>query len=175
MRELVVDASVAIKWLVQEEYSAEARLLLTYLSSVEGSASLILIAPDVILAEIGHAMRRLVNRGELLANTAEILYSYFVKNAPIALFNIYNDARYGTGEHLVLDAIRIGNQYSCSFYDALYVSLSLKRNAFFVTSDRKLYDKLLPIFQGQQMIWVSDIPQWLGISEEGQKAPPPIP
>ncbi|MEN3002354.1 MAG: type II toxin-antitoxin system VapC family toxin [Armatimonadota bacterium] len=161
MRELVIDASVAVKWLVQEEHSNEARLLLQHLSLAQGSANLILIAPDVILAEIGHALRRLVNRGEIAPALSEILYDYFVTHVPLVLIGLHSDPRYDAENHLVQDAIRLGNQNVYSFYDALYICLALKRNAFLVTSDRKLYEKPLPLSQGQQLIWVGDIPQWL--------------
>ena len=47
---VVVDSSVAIKWFVEEPYSAEAhRLLEAY-----ETGTLILLAPDLLYAEVGN-------------------------------------------------------------------------------------------------------------------------
>lgn len=155
MSEIVVDASVALKWLVQEEYSADALLLLS--SSVISRWSL--IAPEVILAEVGHALRRLVNRNELTAPQATALFDAFVAHNPIQLFSL----TWRTQQNLTLaqDAMQIGNQYICSFYDSVYIALALGRNGTLVTADRRLFGKPLPLQPNQNLVWIGDLAQWL--------------
>lgn len=155
MNEVVVDASVAVKWLVQEEYSQEAKRLLR----ADVVSRLKLIAPDVLAAEIGHALRRLVNRGELQTAQAEALYDALMQNNPLQLFHL--DWQVGAAQTLAQTALRLGNLYTCSFYDALYIALTLDRNATFITADRRLYEKPLPLVKGQGIIWVGDVEGWV--------------
>lgn len=54
---LVVDASVACKWVLEEEDSGQARMLI-------GTAGQ-LIAPTVILAETANVLRRRIQNGEI--------------------------------------------------------------------------------------------------------------
>lgn len=159
MIEIVTDASVVMKWLIQEEFSAEARLLLSDPSLIQIDA--LLIAPDIMLAEIAHGLRRLVNRKVLATSDAEQYFSQFLKSLPIELYGIWGDSNYDPARAMVEDALMLGNQYGCSLYDALYVCLTIKRGAFLVTADRKLYEKPLPLSWTGQLVWIGDIPQWL--------------
>jgi predicted nucleic acid-binding protein len=60
---LIIDASVAFKWLVAEEDSERAR---DWISRTE------LIAPTLIHAEVGNAIWKRIGRGELAAAAAEV-------------------------------------------------------------------------------------------------------
>ncbi|GBC93802.1 hypothetical protein HRbin15_02304 [bacterium HR15] len=161
MREIVVDASVVMKWIISEEHSSEARLLLTSDGS-DHEHNLFLIAPDVMLAEVAHGLRRLVSRGVVNPAQAESLFDFVLVHAPVELFGIYGDEQYDPQGSMVRDALQLANRYLCSLYDALYICLALKRSAGFVTADLKLYNKSLPLTAGRSLIWVADLPQWLG-------------
>ena len=54
---LVVDASVAVKWLITEEWTEESRRLL--------AASIDRHAPDLILAETANVLWKKARRGEI--------------------------------------------------------------------------------------------------------------
>lgn len=57
MNLLVIDASIAVKWVVEEEGTIEALAL-------RGAAKL--IAPDLLIAECANILWKKVRRGELL-------------------------------------------------------------------------------------------------------------
>jgi predicted nucleic acid-binding protein len=74
---LIVDASIAVKWVVEEPGSGAAKAVL---SSGER-----LIAPDLVLAEIGNAIRKKLSHGiipreqaVLAAGTAERAFDELV-------------------------------------------------------------------------------------------------
>ena len=60
---MIIDASVAFKWLVAEEDSEQAR---DWISRTE------LIAPTLIHAEVGNAIWKRIQRGELAAAAVEV-------------------------------------------------------------------------------------------------------
>lgn len=119
---LVVDASVAVKWLVQEEGTASARELIT---SPEP-----LIAPDWLLIEAGSTFWKKVKRSELLAIHAEhhlqILPTFFQQMVPSA--------------DLVADAFKLSIRLQHSIYDCLYLALAIDEGLCVVTADRKFND-----------------------------------
>ena len=63
---VVVDASVAVKWLVREPHSEEALELLTSW----GESGLTLVAPHLLPAEVTNALHRRVVDGELTLSEA---------------------------------------------------------------------------------------------------------
>jgi len=73
---VVVDASVAVKWLIPEEFSAHARMLL--------STDYQLLAPDLLSAELGNALWKKHRRRELDSRTATRLLRDFSR-IPIEL------------------------------------------------------------------------------------------
>lgn len=155
MHEIIVDASIAVKWLVQEDYSEAAKQLL----SRDTASRIRLIAPNVIVAEIGHALRRLVNRGEMQVVQAEALYDAFIRNNPMRLFPLEWQA--SSAQTLAQAAMRLGNLHICSFYDALYIALTTERQGTLVTADRRLYEKPLPLQPKQEIVWIGDLEEWL--------------
>ena len=60
---MIIDASIAFKWLLPEEAADEAR---EWISRAE------LIAPTLIHAEIGNAIWKRVHRGQVVASGSEI-------------------------------------------------------------------------------------------------------
>ena len=119
---LVVDASVAVKWLVREEGTEAARCLL-----VEPDP---LIAPDWLLIEAGSTFWKKVRRSELLTVHAEnhlaVLPTMFQQLVPAA--------------DLIHDAFRLSVQLKHSIYDCLYLALAIDEGHRVVTADRKFYD-----------------------------------
>ena len=65
MSRYVVDASVAVKWLVPEIHTQEAEQLL--------DPTHVLLAPDLLYAEVGNALWKRVRRRELRAEEARLV------------------------------------------------------------------------------------------------------
>jgi predicted nucleic acid-binding protein len=121
---LVVDASVVIKWHV-DEVDAEAA------ETVRLSAARFAV-PDLLFLETASAVSKNVRRGLMSSNQAlEIIKS--IVDGP---FDIHST------QALARDALRIGLARDITPYDASYVALAISIRAEYVTADRKLFNKL---------------------------------
>jgi predicted nucleic acid-binding protein len=117
--EWVIDASVAAKWLLEEEGSEAARRL------AEGGP--IFIAPDLIYAEIASVISKWVKRGapeELGAVAVATLNEVLAETVPVAVL--------GTAP------FDLAVRYGFSAHDACYLALAWRRGLRLVTADRKL-------------------------------------
>lgn len=141
MKGIVVDGSVAVKWLVPEQHAGAAVRLLH-----ENSG---LAAPDIILAEVGNVLWKKWHRGELEAEAVPEMMLDFRK-IPLLLFDT---------DYLFINAWDIAKKFSRSFYDSLYVALAVKNNCRMVTADLKLYNALKPTSLKKHVLWVEDIPK----------------
>ena len=119
---LVVDASVAVKWLVREEGTDAARRLLSIPDA--------LIAPDWLLIEAGSTFWKKVKRSELLVVHAKdhlkVLPTFFQKMIPAG--------------DLVGDAFLLSVRLKHSIYDCLYLALAIDEGLQVVTADREFYE-----------------------------------
>jgi predicted nucleic acid-binding protein len=119
---LVVDASVAVKWVVAEN-DAEAALLL-----LDDSRSL--CAPAHWLAEASNALWTACRRGELTKHQAHERVVALVE-APVATVPL---------GQLAAAAMTIGLRLGITLYDALYLAVAEQQDATLVTADRRLYE-----------------------------------
>jgi predicted nucleic acid-binding protein len=119
----VIDASVAAKWVVEEQDSAEAAALLDYD---------VLYAPDHWLAEAANALWSKVFHGDLTpADATErlaVLMTAPMTETPVA--------------RLMARAFEIAAARMVTVYDALYVALAEHRRVPFVTADARLVRRL---------------------------------
>lgn len=117
---LVIDASVACKWFVEEDESAEAAQLLTRGES--------LVAPDLIIAEVASALCRKLQAGQMTTEqvfrAVEVLPRFFDELVPSAL--------------LASRSVAIAQVLRHPVYDCFYIALAEIGNARFVTADRIL-------------------------------------
>ena len=116
---IVVDASVAVKFLVREVLTDRARELLTIPDP--------LIAPDWLLVEAASAMWKKVQRSELLVIHAE----RHLQDLP-RFFERLHPAPY-----LVDDALNWSFRLRHSVYDCMYLALALREQAKIVTADEE--------------------------------------
>lgn len=121
MAGLVIDASVAVKWFIQEDRAAEAQRVL--------NADADLIAPTSILFEVFHALweaariRRIPpNR---LAELADVVPTPFAALTPI--------------EHLYAAAAALARTQPLAIYDCAYVALAQREHAELVTADERMF------------------------------------
>lgn len=140
MTEFVVDANVAIKWVVPEIHS-EAAL---YLRNVDYT----LLVPDFFFPEIGNILWKRVRRGETtLENAQEDL---------AALMGL------GLEIHpslpLMPQALEIAARIEQAVYDCVYLALAVTRGCQLVTADQRFFNAL----QGDSLVvhlcWVEDLP-----------------
>lgn len=117
MAGVVVDASVAVKWYLPEDRSAQARQLLA-----SGKA---LLAPSLVILEIGHAMWAAARGGRTTAEAGRAA----VENALCAFTEVTPDLE------LVRDASAFLNSLQHPIYDCLYLALARRSGATLVTAD----------------------------------------
>jgi len=134
----VVDASVAVKWLVPEIHAEAAGRVLR--SRHE------LLAPDLIWAEVGNILWKMFRRGELAEETACDLLEDF-QRAPL---------RIAASQTLMPAAWSIAALYDRSFYDSLYLALAVKAECPLVTADLKLYNRFKAGPFGPNLVWIEN-------------------
>jgi predicted nucleic acid-binding protein len=116
---IVVDASVAVKWVLKEEHSADANAI----RSEEG-----LIAPSLIVVEIGSALWKAVRRGAVSRINA--LAALRASVLPFMEL-VANDALHVQAFTLALD---LGHPID----DCFYLALAERENAPLVTADEAM-------------------------------------
>ena len=120
---LVVDASVAVKWLVVEEDSADARWLL---DDEE------LHAPRLLVSEVANAIWRKVRLHQVDRSAAGQLLAT-MSDMPI---------RWHADEAICADAIRLAIAHDRPVYDLMYVALAQRLGVRVVTADQRLVNAL---------------------------------
>ena len=119
---LVVDASVAVKWLLPEPLHEEAMGLLELGSSF--------LAPDLIVAEVANTAWKKVQRGEIDPATAERAAAALCSGFP----------RLYRSEILSLRALQIALHLRHPVYDCFYLACAEAADAVLVTNDRHLQE-----------------------------------
>lgn len=124
-----MDASIAIKWYLWEDRSDQARGL------VSGESQRRLIAPDLIIAELGNILwNRQRNRSLSSAEAAEITEAVATPSTfPVEI---------AASMPLLQQALRIAVEGDRSIYDSLYVALAVVEDTAVVTADARLVNAL---------------------------------
>ena len=139
MRRCVVDASVAIKWLVPEVHSEAASRLLAPERQI--------LAPDLIGPECGNTLWKKWRRQELSAEEVEELLQD-LRRLPLRIVPC---------ESLYASAWAIARRFERTFYDSLYVALSAGGSCPLVTADLRLYNALRGARGDFELVWVEDV------------------
>jgi predicted nucleic acid-binding protein len=132
MATVVVDASVAVKWIVAEEGSRQALALRRVRH---------LTAPDLIVAECANILWKKVRRNELTADEAAFAARLLQKS------NV--DLRPMRG--LLEAATRLAAELDHPAYDCVYLALARMEGTRFVTVDDRLLHKIrsMPAHPGE--------------------------
>jgi predicted nucleic acid-binding protein len=144
-RIVVVDASVAIKWVVEEEFSEQAEALLN------DAASSAIVGPPALITEVANALyqrtRRRDPKTRLTVDEAEAALTRFLG---LVVQLVSSDPLYQ-------QAFRFARQHGLpDIYDTLYVVLAQRLGTELWTDDRKLMDAVRHI--APWVRWIKDYP-----------------
>jgi predicted nucleic acid-binding protein len=114
---LIVDASVALKWVLDEDDSLLARTL----------ASRDLMAPDLLWSECANGLWKWVRTGTLSKRVARERFAA-LRRAPVVL-----TPTAGLLDRALILAIDLGHP----IYDCIYLALALNRGMQVVSADRR--------------------------------------
>ena len=134
----VVDASVAVKWLVVEEDTDIAQELTT--SGQE------LHAPRLMASEVANALWRKARVGEIERRTAGILLAN-VPDMPV---------RWGADEIVSADAGRLALAFDRPIYDCVYLALAHRIGAVMLTADLRFANSLAQTEHGESVLTLAD-------------------
>jgi predicted nucleic acid-binding protein len=117
---LIVDASVAAKWVLPEVDFAKALAL----RQQDGD----LIAPSLVIGEVGNAIWKSASRGDMPAQEAEralrAVSGHYARLVPI--------------EVVAADAMRLAIDLRHPIYDCFYLALAGRERAPLVTADKRM-------------------------------------
>jgi len=116
---LVIDASIAIKWVVEEEGSALATTLRRNRSFA---------APELLVAECANILWKKVQRNELTPDEATMA-AQLLQQSNIELFAM---------QPLLAKATELAIDLGHPAYDCMYICLAARRGLRFVTADERL-------------------------------------
>lgn len=122
---LVVDCSVAAKWILPEpRRDAALRLFKQY-----ETGEILLIAPELLLAEFASLLAKRCRRKEISANQAEHAFGLMQNCAP-RLFDV---------RPRIHSALSLALQCQLSVWDCIYIDLAIERDCPVITADRRLF------------------------------------
>ena len=128
MKVYIVDASVAVRFLLIEDLSDKARLVL------EGFRDDVieLKAPSLVRYEVGNTLWKAVRQRLISASEASQKFSDFLK---LQLDSVELD------EQECRDALAWAIRNDATYYDSVYVKASEKTGATLLTADDALHEK----------------------------------
>lgn len=130
---VVVDASVAVRWLVQLPHHEEARALL--------GAGNRLLAPEFLPAEVGSALTKMVRAKALtLAEGLEAYQDFF--RAPVRMLPVQAVAE---------RAMKLALKHGQSLYDCLYLALAESEQGQFATADARFWKAIKATVHGRRV------------------------
>lgn len=140
MTPVVVDASVAAKWLVRERLTDEALRL--------RGPEYVLYCPDLLYPEVGNVLWKKVRAGEIEEVDGRELVS-ILREAPL---------RVEPSVALLPAAWEIAIGHDRSVYDGVYLALALALDASLVTADRRFRRAFEGTGLGERFLRLEDLP-----------------
>ena len=122
MTRYVIDASVAIKWFVDEDGSAQALAL---------AGAHRLVAPDLLVAECANILWKKVRKSNMSAE-ASLLAARMLERADIELVPT---------RHLLTRSLELAIELERAACDCIYLALAASTGCPFVTADENLLRK----------------------------------
>jgi len=136
--EVVVDASIVMRWVVSQEGSARAQEFLA--ASLQ--AGVRLMAPNILRYEVLGALSRLYRRRHM--TQADVEEAYW-------LFRNFRPELRDTAD-IIAPALNLALKHQFSYWDALYVALAELRKCPLVTGDARLYRSVARSFPDVRLL-----------------------
>ena len=137
---LVIDASVLIKFYVPEILSDKAEELLTRVAQ----GDVMLLAPDLIYPEVGNILWKKQRMKELTRSEVEEITDAII-SLPLKI---------ETSKLLLPLAMDIGMAYGITIYDALYLSMARIYEIKMMTADKKLANVMAKTDLKEYVAWL---------------------
>jgi predicted nucleic acid-binding protein len=135
----VIDASVAVKWLLPEEHTEQAESLLVESNTFS--------APDLLFAEVGNSLWKRVKGRELTQEAGRE-----------ALLRLMDIEILVTPASLLLDkAFALACDHDRTVYDSIYLALALEEGSTLVTGDKRFYNSMRRTPHAERVAWVGGL------------------
>ncbi len=140
MNKYVVDANVAVKWVLEEIHSEAASRLL--------NNSHILLVPDFFFSEVGNIFWKQVRFGTATLEEAKFNLNQ-IAMTPIQVYQ---------SKFLVSSALEIAVRVQQAVYDCVYLALAVAQGCQMVTADERFVNALQSDSLATYLCWVEDLP-----------------
>lgn len=134
----VVDASVVVKWYLDEPEAEAARAF--------RSRSFDLSAPHLLLMEVANVLWKRLRKNELDAVTGSLILSN-LRQVPI---------RWSEDAGLYQEAFTLAAELGRTVYDSTYLTLAIREHCRLVTADRRFYNALASSSVGSSLAWIGE-------------------
>jgi len=135
---LVIDASVALKWLLPEEGQTAALSLLDLYQDEE----LDLVAPYLLIQEVAAVLWKRVRRGEISPGVAQRAFVQLLKDAPILV----------DSPAVNFSALRLAAAHSHPVAECLYLAWALEQRCDLMTADERFFDAMHSAYPCVQLL-----------------------
>jgi predicted nucleic acid-binding protein len=130
---LVVDASVAVKWILPEPEHEQADAILRAYQDEK----LDLLAPYLLVSEVANVLWKRLRRGELSAGAASRCFEQLLRNCPLLV----------DSPAVSLAALELAAAHGRTVYDCLYLAWALEQRCDLVTADERFFRAVHPAFR----------------------------
>lgn len=135
---IVVDANVAIKWVVEQPHFERARDIV--------ARGTVLIVPAMFVAEVTSTLWKYIRNDEISAPQAQAGLASILSQ--ISIFEQDAD--------LAEEALDRGAELNCAPYDCFYLALAMRRGAPLVTADKRFINRLANTRYKSHVIHLAD-------------------
>jgi len=135
---IVVDANVAIKWVVEQPHFERARDIV--------ARGMVLMVPAMFVAEVTSTLWRYVRTNQISASQARAGLASILSQ--ISIFEQDAD--------LAEEALDRGTELNCAPYDCFYLALAMRRGGPFVTVDKRFINRLANTRYKSHVIHLAD-------------------
>jgi predicted nucleic acid-binding protein len=122
---LVIDCSIAAKWVLHEAGHIQALDLL----QEERAGKVALTAPDLLLVEFASLIAKRTRRKQISPDTAQDSFRLMQQAAPMLFAT----------QPLLEAALKLAVDHQLSLWDSVYVALAIALDCPFITADERLF------------------------------------